>query len=694
MVDRLNRMSYAPELERLLGQLISGDILFFPIRHHSPACAWHLQRLIEQYRRTSILVEGPANFTPLIPLILHPRTRTPFAVYTTYVDTTRRVNKSLAKERGDFGPARFAAYYPFCNYSPELVALRSGIAAGARLQFIDLDYPRQVLSEKPADDLPAAPRVDSLLEERHLKRSAYLKQLAKRTGCRDQDELWDHLFEVNYAEVSTETFVKNVAAYCYMARHDYLPDELAADGTRAREQSMAKAIREERAAGRSGNILVVTGGFHTVVLPDMLHSETDEQKLPIPDGESISPVLIRYSFDQLDSLNGYAAGMPSPHYYDQFWDRAIEGQPRPFLETAANLLVEIGRLTREKSLPNALSTADEIAALEQARRLALLRGHVGPTREDLLDGVRSCFVKGSMDAEGAVLMGIARHVLSGTAIGDIPPEAGAPPLVENFRAVAIELRLNITESVRRKLSLDIYRSVAHRTISRFFHSLSFLQAPFAALVAGPNFVQGTGLQRLQEHWDYFWSPRTESALVEASVYGSTVEEAAANRLRQDVINLEQQGRGRSALEAVRMLVMACRMGLHRHTKQLLDLIAGNVVEDSSFVSVVQAMNQLLLLWQSREPLEAHHLPEIPSLLRIAYERACYLVRGLASSPQEEIYSVLQAFNTIREALAAVKDDLLDADLFWQEVAALPAIRPANSAVVGGAAGLVIRRQPP
>ena len=29
--------------------------------------------------------------------------------------------------------------------------------------------------------------------------------------------------------------------------------------------------------------------------------------------------LIRYSFEQLDALNGYAAGMPSPYYYDQVW---------------------------------------------------------------------------------------------------------------------------------------------------------------------------------------------------------------------------------------------------------------------------------------------------------------------------------------------------------------------------------------
>src|ERR1043166_6657758 len=123
MADRLTRMSSIPKLDRLIDQLTSGDILFFPIRHHSPACALHLQRLIDITKPTAILVEGPANFSPLIPLILNPRTRTPFAIYTNYVDTTRRVSKGAAKGRGDFGPARFAAYYPFCNYSPELVAL-------------------------------------------------------------------------------------------------------------------------------------------------------------------------------------------------------------------------------------------------------------------------------------------------------------------------------------------------------------------------------------------------------------------------------------------------------------------------------------------------------------------------------------------------------------------------------------------
>src|SRR6185503_9632171 len=110
----------------------------FPIRHHSPACAWHVARLIRELRPAVILIEGPSSFAPLIPTILAPETKPPIAVYTHFIDTARQIYKP-AENEPDFGPARFAAYYPFCDYSPELVALRAGQKIGARLRFIDLD---------------------------------------------------------------------------------------------------------------------------------------------------------------------------------------------------------------------------------------------------------------------------------------------------------------------------------------------------------------------------------------------------------------------------------------------------------------------------------------------------------------------------------------------------------------------------
>lgn len=453
---------------------------------------------------------------------------------------------------------------------------------------------------------------------------------------------------------------------------------------------MAAAVREELSKGTKP-VVVVTGGFHTVVLPQLVNNQTASVSTSKRKKEETLECLIRYGFEQLDALNGYAAGMPSPHYYDQVW-HAIRGNNsvNAFGELAARILVDLGQLTRRKKLAVALSPADEIAALEQSRRLASLRGHPGPTREDLLDGIRSCFVKGSMDAEGEVVLGLARHTLGGTSIGEVPPEAGVPPVVADFRETAQKLRLNIKDSVRRKSSLDLYRKTTHRQSSRFFHSLTFLEVPFAAMAAGPDFVKGVGLERLFEHWSYQWTPQTESHLVEASIYGSTVEEAAANRLAQAITELETSGRGRCAAEAVGMLVHACRMGLHRHTARLLALIGAQVNEDPSLTSLTAALNQLVLLWESREPLEAHRLTEIPLLIRAAYERACYLLHNVADTPAEAANEILGSLITLRDLLrsSATGDQALDPALFYEPLAKVFLQPKCPALLTGGIAGLL------
>ncbi|HEU4768611.1 MAG TPA: DUF5682 family protein, partial [Pyrinomonadaceae bacterium] len=485
------------ELDAVLDQLHTSDCVYFPIRHHSPACAWHVARLIRETRPAAILVEGPNSFTQFIPTILDSQTKAPIAIYTHFIDTSRKIYKPLANEL-DLGPARFAAYYPFCDYSPELVALRVGNEIGARLRFIDLEYADQILAEHTGREQLGKPRIESLMRETHLQESTYLQALAQRSGCRDFNEMWDHLFEANFQSRSTESFILEFASYCFFTRRDTRAEWLSADGTTAREEAMAASIAEERELLQPGQtMLVVTGGFHTVVLPELVAAGVKRSpSLPTAQG-SVQQAVIRYSFEQLERLNGYAAGMPSPDYYNRLWSTFQENDGGDaYAAVATDILVEIGALTRRKDMQHSLSTADEIAALQQAQLLAALRGHPGPTREDLLDGVRSCFVKGSMDAEGAVLMGIVTHVLTGKDIGEVPASAGVPPIVSSFRKEAERARLDISDSLKKRLSLEIYRKDNHRRTSRLLHCLTFLSVPFASLVAGPDFVRGTGLHRI------------------------------------------------------------------------------------------------------------------------------------------------------------------------------------------------------
>src|SRR5690606_20278946 len=156
--------------------------------------------------------------------------------------------------------------------------------------------------------------------------------------------------------------------------------------------------------------------------------------------------------------------------------------------------------------------------VEMMRQLTQLRGHPWPMREDVLDGMRSCFVKGEMEVEGRVLMRLVREILAGDRVGEIPPGVGAPPIVDDFHREARKLRLPTDSTQPKPIVLDLYRKSNHREISRLLHRLAMISVPYAVFQGGPDFVSGTGLDLMQEHWQLAWAPHTDSALIEASLY--------------------------------------------------------------------------------------------------------------------------------------------------------------------------------
>jgi hypothetical protein len=628
-------------------------VVYLPVRHHSPACAWHADRLMRQLRPDAVLIEGPRNANALLPLLTHPATRTPVALYLTYIDRTEE-------------PAsRHAAWYPMCDYSPELAAIRAAAAVGCRAQFIDLSLPEVAAATGQRPD----PTPPSLLREPFFAHGAFIRAACERTGARDGDDLWDHLFELDYREKAAEDFFGGVLAYCRMVRMSTAESEIAQDGSLERERAMAAAVAEER-----GRVLVLTGGFHSVALPATAPADTPPLEVAPEDAQV---TLMRYGFEQLDRLNGYSSGMPGPEFYQRDWEQ------RPALE----LVVEIAGQCRERL--KSVSTADAIAAWEHVLRLAKLRGHRRPSREDLLDGVRSVFVKGAADAEGVPVLAIARKALAGNRIGQTPPEAGLPPIVHDFRRTAALLRIRLDRPEASTLTLDLYREEKHRAASRFFHRLRFLDVPFAQCQRGPDFVGARDLERIQEVWQYRWTPDTESALIQLGLYGSTIEEAAAARLVERFEETASQaGSGRSDA-AVALVMSACVMGLHRRSAELLARTAPVIAQDPSFQSVARAMERLIVLQHAREPLEAHHLKGIDDLALAAYYRACFLIPELRHTPEEEEKATLEALNTLRQAVETLGDTPLLADLRAGRLFEVADAQDASSsALQGGAAGLL------
>jgi hypothetical protein len=665
-------------------RLDSSEVIYVPVRHHSPACAWHVRETIRARRPSAILIEGPRDFTSSIDAILDPATRAPVAFYTYAVARCEADPKNPLSD----GTRRSAAYYPFCDYSPELVALREGRAIGAKLAFIDLGFAEQSLLTQ-ARATPEAERTRSLLDERQFAHSAALQALARRLRCRDQEELWDHLVEAAFRGISTEAHVEAVYAWCRLARFDARAGEDAIEGTPEREREMAwhiaGALDERRDAvargERPGPLLVVTGGYHTVVLPELVAARATR---PAVDARSVAErgtALIRYSFDRLERLNGYAAGMRAPAYHQRAWEERSADPSRALRAVALATLLEIAGEVRKRT--GGVPTATVIASYEHAVRIAALRDRPGPTREDVLDAVRSCFVQGAIDAEGAPVLAAAQRVLVGTALGSIPASAATPPLVTDVQRRARRQRLKIDDTTPHRLQLDIYRRREHRVTSRLLHALSWLDVPFASPIAGPDFVAGTDLDRLHEIWSYAYGPATEAALVEASVYGPTVPEAAAARFVEELAKLAREGRARDAAVAVRMLTQACVLGVHDHVPSMVRWLRETLAEDSDVTSVASAATQLALLWESREPLEARHLDEVPDLLANAFVRACFLLRQIDATPEDAADAVAGALERLRDLAAVARPEIAEPDLFWH---ALPALaRGHGAALVAGAA---------
>ena len=442
------RLQRAVDAQRRWGE---AGVHLVPIRHHSPACALALSALLEEVRPATVLIEGPVEYADLLPSLQDPRTVPPVALL------------SLGE--------RTASYYPLAEFSPEWVALRWAGEHGAEAVFIDRSA-RLREDDDPRSDTRGDARggvARTLQAERYLARSRSLDALARRLGCRDHDEVWEHLFEDRAtADIrSWRDFFSDTLAWAGLARLDVEREVLDTDGTHAREAVMAAALRRHlpessASTGADGKgfeapatpVAVVTGGFHTMALLDCLDATEHAAWLPEAQPQPGGPAwLIRYDYARLDALRGYGAGMPSPGLWQRAWRARTgagplagsgTGSPRAKRRTAQTApesaaaarafatTVVIDVATALRGFGEPLGTAQVLATVEQAIRLAALRGRAWPGRCDILDALTSCLVKDETGLSGNLGAAVA-SVLAASDVGEVPEGIATPPLVRQVR---------------------------------------------------------------------------------------------------------------------------------------------------------------------------------------------------------------------------------------------------------------------
>ncbi len=658
-------------------RLAAGEngTVFFPIRHHSPACALHLARALAEIRPRALVLEMPADFAPLLPLLADPAIRTPVSIVS--------IAAGKGNERVPIG------HWPLSATAPEWTALRFVQANEVPVFLADLPSGTRLADEAATDEEaePAAPEKPAdapapmlLTDEAALAYGRYADNIVRALGARDFNEAWDRLFESRLAETDWRDFFRDVGVHCFLTRAATPEAAIAADDTLAREAAMRAAIAEARTLPGGGPVAVVTGGFHTPALLDPPDGPVTRRRAS--KAGAATPYLVRYTHQALDRINGYGAGMPAPAWYERLQVAAQTGAADPFALAADDLVLHLaGRLRRER--PGfAPPVPAVVETLAHARRLADLRGLPGPGRCEVLDAARSCLVKDEEPRLGSPLIEMLVEELTGAMIGEVPRAAGSPPLVEAVRARARALGFRIEDGTEKARSLDLHRRARHLAASRFLHAMTLLGTGFGQCWQGPDWTGGVSTNILTEQWTYRWSPAVETRLVALSADGDTVERAAGGVLARQVAALGEAGRDRNAAAAVRLLIGAAQAGLAGACGPLVRAIGEAVAADPDFGRVVSALAALDNLYRGRHVLGLADTPDPEQLRAGAFRRAIDLLPSLRDAREDDVprlVEALAALNGIAETDAGTPDagerpsldldllddgvrDLLDAEL--------------------------------
>jgi Family of unknown function (DUF5682) len=493
------------------------------IRHHGPGSARSVERALAELKPDAVLVEGPPEAEPLLPLAAHPDMRPPVALLGYASDEPRR-----------------AAFYPFTCFSPEWQAIRFALAERVPLRMIDLPlahvlaarpYHAFLAGKPPAGEVPAGTDQDDARDagqaagdepapagpdtapagarppaaDPELIRSDPVAWLADAAGHGDPERFWEDVVEHRGGEQAFAAITDAMAALREAAEPDG-NTPLAGRGDEARrEAQMRQAIRRATREGHE-RVAVICGAWHAPALARLGPASHDAALLRGLTRRKVTLTWVPWTYDRLSYRSGYGAGITSPGWYDHLY-RHQGGQ------VLVRWLAKTARLLRQEDI--AISSAHVIEAVRLAEALAALRGRPLAGLPELTESTRAVLGEG---ADTALAL-VHERLVVGHVLGSVPAEAPTVPLQAELEREQRRLKMR-PEAGARDLDLDL-RKPLDRDRSRLLHRLTLLGIGWGEPREASG-ARGT----FHEIWHLQWQPEYSVSLVEASRYGSTLAEAA------------------------------------------------------------------------------------------------------------------------------------------------------------------------
>src|SRR4029453_14064440 len=388
-----------------------------------------------------------------------------------------------------------------------------------------------------------------------------LALLAAAAGYDDPERWWDDLVESRLDSSSPFPLITDAMAELRMIM------DQGRDGEREarREAYMRQKIREALKRGRE-RVAVVFGAWHAPVLRWPLPpAAADLRTLRGAPRRKITLSWGPWTPQRLASATGYGAGVASPGWYHHLWitpDRPI-----------VRWLAKVAQALRVRDLP--VSSAHVIEAVRLAETLASLRGRPLAGLAEVTEATRAVLC----DGDELGVRYVTDHLVVGQALGSVNQAVPTVPLEADLPRTCRTLRVR-REAQLRFHDLDLRRPI-DQARSQLFHRLQLLDLRW--ILPAESSVQSQGTFR--ETWESRWEPEYSVAIVEASVWGTTVESAATARVEKII----DEGSLVELTQAVERCLLA---DLPRALNRLLATLADKAALDADVVPLMGALPAL------------------------------------------------------------------------------------------------------
>ena len=652
-------------------KIMNDEIIFFPIRHHSIACSFYLEKYIEKYKPEKILIELPTGAESNLKILNSDLTKPPIALHSYFVDKKNEFELNGILSPDESIPVRFEGYHPMVTYSPEYQALKIAKDKSIEVEFIDLPL-RNLIPFR----FKQSPVSMFYPEEKLYQFNAYGTKLAEKLRCRNFHEVWELMFETNLS-MQPEDFVRKILSFGLIARSALTEDFLGAEGAHIREAYMkfriSRAYNLLPEENRKNKLLVVSGAFHSVVLPFI-----KGKKQPIKKGDNVF-ITVPYTYEQVALSRGYSSGNPAPRYYDKIWKKMTPKSSQYFDAVTLELALEVKNQARD--FGSVISVADGIHAFRVAKNLGKFRGKENTGYYDLADAIRTVYIKGEEELYGPAIYRAMDEIFIGNEFGEIDPSLSTTPLLADFQLQAKKLRINLVAS-EKLLRVNLYQKSAMKQKSQFLHQNVFLETGFAEMVKGPNLARKEDMLLLAEQWNVAYTRNVELKLISLVSLGNSVRNACLTLLQEQFASTSEAG------SASGLLLNAAQMGLIELLKELGDKLIDIIDKDQDFKSLVQALYQLVSLYNFQESLLTEGYKPLLNLIHRAYVRAAFLIPTILTVSEEEEEIVIEKLKALTNFVLSFTDLPIDKDLYVSQIQVALKENKGNYAVKGALSGVL------